>query len=68
VTTPAIDDLIARALAGGCDRRQGLRRRRRRLPVLLRSPEANGAIRQALAGGGARLLEFTFERHGLTRG
>ena len=36
VTTPAIDDLIARARGRGCHRRQGLRRRRRRLPVLLR--------------------------------
>ena len=37
VTTPAIDDLIARADGGRRDGRQGLRRRRRRLPVLLRS-------------------------------
>ena len=37
VTTPAIDDLIARATRGRRDGGQGLRRRRRRLSVLLRS-------------------------------
>ena len=36
VTTPAIDDLIARATAAGRHGGEGLRRRRRRLPVLLR--------------------------------
>ena len=68
VTTPAIDAMLdaarrAGALGGkvcgagggGCLFCYG-------------PPEANGAIRQALDGGGARLLDFTFERHGLTRG
>jgi len=31
-------------------------------------PEAAPAVRAALAAGGARLIDFTFERHGLTRG
>jgi hypothetical protein len=31
-------------------------------------PEANAAIRDALAGGGARLLDYRIERHGLARG
>ena len=66
VTTPAIDDLIARATragataakvcgagGGGC------------LFVLWSAPEQNAAIREALAGGGARLLEYRIERHGL---
>ena len=35
VTTPAIEDLIARAMACGGDGGQGVRRRRRRMPVRL---------------------------------
>ena len=31
-------------------------------------PSAREAIRNALAGGGARILDYTFERHGLGRG
>ena len=31
-------------------------------------PRQRGAIRQALAAGGARLLDYHFERDGLTRG
>ena len=31
-------------------------------------PRPTARIREALADGGARLLDFTFERHGLTRG
>ena len=42
VTTPAIDDLIAARRGRGRDGRQGLRRRRRRLPVLLRPAGARG--------------------------
>ena len=42
VTTPAIDDLIARAAGGRRDGGQGLRRRRRRLPVLLRPARPRG--------------------------
>ena len=37
VTTPAIEALIARAMAAGAQGREGLRRRRRRLPVLPRA-------------------------------
>jgi D-glycero-alpha-D-manno-heptose-7-phosphate kinase len=31
-------------------------------------PGARAAIQSALAAGGARLLDYTFERHGLGRG
>jgi D-glycero-alpha-D-manno-heptose-7-phosphate kinase len=68
VTTPAIDDLIARALAAGATAAKVCGAGGGGCLFCYGPPEANGAIRQALAGGGARLLEFTFERHGLTRG
>jgi D-glycero-alpha-D-manno-heptose-7-phosphate kinase len=68
VTTSAIDGLIARASAagataakvcgaggGGCLFCYGL-------------PERREAIREALAAGGARILDYHFERDGLTRG
>ena len=69
VTTPAIDDLIARATAagataakvcgaggGGC--------------LFCYGPPDRRATRSARRSpaGGARLLDFTFERHGLARG
>ena len=51
VTTPTIDDLIARAHARRRDGRQGVRRRRRRLPVLLRpAGRARGDRRRAGRG------------------
>jgi galactokinase/mevalonate kinase-like predicted kinase len=31
-------------------------------------PDRHAAIRDALTAGGARVLAFQFERHGLTRG
>ena len=31
-------------------------------------PERRGDIEAALTAGGARLLDYTFERHGLARG
>jgi D-glycero-alpha-D-manno-heptose-7-phosphate kinase len=68
VTTPAIDDLIARAMAAGATAAKVCGAGGGGCLFCYGAPEANGAIRQALAGGGARLLEFTFERHGLTRG
>ena len=69
VTTPAIDELIARAAAAGRDGRQGVRRRRRRLPVLLRTagPRAAPSPRRWRAGG-ARLLDYRIETEGLRVG
>jgi D-glycero-alpha-D-manno-heptose-7-phosphate kinase len=68
VTTPAIEGLIARATAagataakvcgaggGGCLFCYGL-------------PSKHAAIAEALAAGGARLLDYTIQRDGLTRG
>ncbi|MBI3050488.1 MAG: GHMP kinase [Acidobacteria bacterium] len=68
VSTPAIDELVARATrtgalgakvcgagGGGC-------------LVCFGPPDRREAIREALAAGGARLLDFRIEQHGLTRG
>ena len=69
VTTPVIDDLIARARAAGRHGGEGVRRRRRRVPVLLRSSgAAAGASARRSRPAARRLLDFTFERHGLSRG
>ena len=69
VTTPAIDDLIARAAAAGAHGGESVRRRRRRLPVLLRPAGSDAPrSREALAAGGARLLDYRIERDGLARG
>ncbi len=68
VTTPAIDDLIARAAAAGATAAKVCGAGGGGCLFCYGPPEANGAIREALAAGGARLLDFTFERHGLTRG
>jgi D-glycero-alpha-D-manno-heptose-7-phosphate kinase len=54
VTTAAIDALIARA--------------RRGCLFCYGPPSARGAIAEALASGGARLLDFTFDMRGLVRG
>jgi galactokinase/mevalonate kinase-like predicted kinase len=67
VTTPGIEQLIGRA-TGRRHRRQGLRGRRRRLPLHLRPPERRTEIAGALAAGGARILDYRFEQHGLVRG
>ena len=54
---------------GRRDGGQGVRRGRRRMPLLLRSARPNAtAIAEALAAGGARLLDYTIERDGLMRG
>ncbi len=53
VTTPAIEQLIARATHGRRHRGQGLRRRRRRLPLLLRPARASSRDRRG-AGRGRR--------------
>ena len=68
VTTPAIDDLIARRHGGRRDRGQGLRRRRRRLPVLLRPARGARRIAEALTAGGARVLDYPIETEGLRIG
>ena len=69
VTTPTIDDLIARARGRRRDGGEGLRRRRRRLPVLLR-PAGQRAPRspRRWPRGGARLLDYRIETEGLRLG
>ena len=68
VTTPAIDDLIARAM------RPAPRRPRCAAPAAAGAssatarPSAATRSATALAAGGARVLDYTFERHGLVRG
>jgi D-glycero-alpha-D-manno-heptose-7-phosphate kinase len=68
VTTPLIDDLIARAGAAGATAAKVCGAGGGGCLFCYGPPEANAAIREALASGGARLIDFTFERHGLARG
>jgi D-glycero-alpha-D-manno-heptose-7-phosphate kinase len=68
VTTTAIDDLIARATAQGSTAAKVCGAGGGGCLFCYGPPEARDAIRSALAGGGARILDFTFERHGLSRG
>jgi D-glycero-alpha-D-manno-heptose-7-phosphate kinase len=68
VTTAAIDELVARALRAGATSAKVCGAGGGGCVICFGPPEAQQAIRSALATGGARLLDFTFERNGLTRG
>jgi D-glycero-alpha-D-manno-heptose-7-phosphate kinase len=68
VTTPAIEDLIARAGAAGATAAKVCGAGGGGCMFCYGPPEARDAIRDALTNGGARVLEYTFERHGLSRG
>jgi D-glycero-alpha-D-manno-heptose-7-phosphate kinase len=68
VTTPAIDDLIARAVNAGATAAKVCGAGGGGCLFCYGPPEKRGAIRDSLAGGGARLLEYRIERDGLTRG
>jgi D-glycero-alpha-D-manno-heptose-7-phosphate kinase len=68
VTTPLIDDLIARARAAGATAAKVCGAGGGGCLFCFGPPEAAAHIREALATGGARLIDYTFERHGLTRG
>jgi len=68
VTTPAIDDLIARASGAGASAAKVCGAGGGGCLFCFGPPGAAAAIREALSAGGARLIDFTFERHGLTRG
>jgi len=68
VTTPAIDDLIARASASGATSAKVCGAGGGGCLFCYGPPAARDAIRAALTAGGARLLDYTFERHGLSRG
>jgi D-glycero-alpha-D-manno-heptose-7-phosphate kinase len=68
VTTPMIDDLIARAAAAGATAAKVCGAGGGGCLFCYGPPAARNAIRAALTDGGARLLDYTFERHGLSRG
>jgi len=68
VTTPAIDALIERAKAAGATAAKVCGAGGGGCLVCFGPPARRAAIREALAAGGARLLDFSIERHGLTRG
>lgn len=68
VTTPAIDDLIARATAAGATAAKVCGAGGGGCLFAFGPPERRDAIAGALAAGGARLLDYRLERAGLTRG
>jgi len=68
VTTPAIEGLIARASAAGATAAKVCGAGGGGCLFCYGPPSKHAAIGQALAAGGARLLDYTIERDGLTRG
>ncbi len=68
VTTPAIDDLIARARAAGATAAKVCGAGGGGCLFCYGPPPQREAIAAALEGGGARLLPFRIEPHGLIRG
>ena len=68
VTTPAIEDLIARSMQAGAVAAKVCGAGGGGCLFIYGPPERKGAIAEALAAGGARLLDYKIERHGLTRG
>ncbi|HXG90199.1 MAG TPA: hypothetical protein VNJ02_17870 [Vicinamibacterales bacterium] len=65
VTTPQIDDLIARARAAGADAAKVCGAGGGGCLFCLTPPDKKTAVEQALTSGGARLLPFTIETDGL---
>jgi D-glycero-alpha-D-manno-heptose-7-phosphate kinase len=68
VTTPAIEDLIARSMRAGAIAAKVCGAGGGGCLFVYGPPERRGAIGEALVAGGARLLDYKIERHGLTRG
>ena len=68
VTTAAIEDLIARARAAGATAAKVCGAGGGGCLFCDGPPDLRDAIAAALAQGGARILDFRIERHGLTRG
>src|SRR5258705_9141710 len=68
VTTPGIETLIAGAVAAGATAAQVCGAGGGRCLFCYRASDMRGAIADALASRGARLLDYTVERDGLTRG
>ena len=65
VTTPAIDDLIARAARAGASAAKVCGAGGGGCLFCLADPRHVAAVREALADGGARLLDFRIEKTGL---
>ena len=68
VTTDAIGALIARAMRAGATAAKVCGAGGGGCLFCYGPPDRREAIHEALAGGGARLLDFRIERHGLARG
>jgi D-glycero-alpha-D-manno-heptose-7-phosphate kinase len=68
VSTAAIESLMARAQRAGATAAKVCGAGGGGCLFCYGPPDRRTAIRAALAEGGARLLDFTFEQHGLTRG
>ena len=68
VTTPAIEGLIGRAMAAGASAAKVCGAGGGGCLFCYGPPAKRAAIAEALAAGGARLLDFTIERDGLRRG
>jgi D-glycero-alpha-D-manno-heptose-7-phosphate kinase len=68
VTTPAIDDLIARASAAGATAAKVCGAGGGGCLFCYGPPQAHSAIAAALADGGARLLDYRIETEGLRLG
>jgi len=68
VSTPAIDDLIGRARHAGATAAKVCGAGGGGCLFCYGPPDKWNGIREALAAGGARLLDYRIERDGLTRG
>jgi D-glycero-alpha-D-manno-heptose-7-phosphate kinase len=68
VTTPAIDTLIARAMAAGASAAKVCGAGGGGCLVCLTPPENGPRVAESLAAGGARLLPFAIDPHGLLVG
>jgi D-glycero-alpha-D-manno-heptose-7-phosphate kinase len=68
VTTAAIEDLIERATAAGATAAKVCGAGGGGCLFCYGPPERHGDIAEALAAGGARILDYTFEQHGLRVG
>jgi D-glycero-alpha-D-manno-heptose-7-phosphate kinase len=68
VTTPGIDDLVARAMAAGATGAKVCGAGGGGCLICYGPPDAQPAIAAALAAGGARLLEYEIETEGLRIG
>jgi D-glycero-alpha-D-manno-heptose-7-phosphate kinase len=68
VTTPAIEALIARAMAAGATAAKVCGAGGGGCLFCYGPPDRRAAVADALATGGARVLDYRFERHGLAGG